>query len=259
HQIFQFLAGLEERDLLCRNFHAVAGFRVAAHARLALARAEAAQTAAFNFAPPPQRAHHAVKDRIHNHFAVFAGEFRQPGNFFDQVSLRHMPFAPLGRCRLAVPRAPAYNLLKFKGFYASREAGTWKEVLSSQFSVLRNGADSPYRELGTENWELAISTDSKSRPAALAASRGWANNRKHRQTADPSPSASLSAGRPVLARLKYSPPGPYPSPRLQSLRSDPPASGRPPAGRSRLFRSRWRGCRLLSHACRRLPPGWTAY
>jgi hypothetical protein len=51
---------------------------------------------------------------------------------------------PWGRCRLAVRRAPAYNLLKFKGFYASGEVGTREKVLSSLFSVLRNTADSHY-------------------------------------------------------------------------------------------------------------------
>src|ERR1019366_4109154 len=72
HQIFQFLAGLEERDLLGRNFHPVARFRVPAHARLALARAEAPKPAYFDLVAHSQRTHHAVKDRIYNHFAVFA-------------------------------------------------------------------------------------------------------------------------------------------------------------------------------------------
>src|SRR5580698_2888725 len=88
-QILQFFAWLEERDLLCRNFDPVAGLWVPSHARLALARAEAAKSSDFDFVAHSQRAHHAVKDRINNHFAVFAGEFRKPGNFFDQVSLCH--------------------------------------------------------------------------------------------------------------------------------------------------------------------------
>ena len=96
HQVFQFFARLEEWDLLCRNFHPFSRLRVSPHARLALASAEAAKPADFDLVAHPQRAHHAVKDRIHNHFAVFAGEFRQPGNFFDQVSLRHKLFAPFG-------------------------------------------------------------------------------------------------------------------------------------------------------------------
>src|SRR5208282_2574043 len=72
HQVFQFLAGLEERNLLRRNFDAVPRFRIPAHARLALARAEAAKTTDFDLVAHAQRAHHAVKDRIQNYFAVFA-------------------------------------------------------------------------------------------------------------------------------------------------------------------------------------------
>src|SRR6266481_5833736 len=113
NQIFQFLAGLEEWNLLCRSFHPVACFRIPAHARLALAREEAAKPTYFDLVAYPQRAHHAIKDRVHNHFAVFAGEFRQPGNFFDQVSFRHKPWLPV------------YNLLKFKGFCASTDTGTY--------------------------------------------------------------------------------------------------------------------------------------
>src|SRR5258706_2593389 len=75
HQIFQFLAGFEERDFLCRNFHPVTRLRISAHARLALARAETAEPAYLDLIAHSQRAYYAVKDRIHNHFAIFAGKF----------------------------------------------------------------------------------------------------------------------------------------------------------------------------------------
>lgn len=54
HQIFQFLARLEERDLLSGNIHAVAGFGIPSNAGLALASAKAAKTADLNFVASPQ-------------------------------------------------------------------------------------------------------------------------------------------------------------------------------------------------------------
>ncbi len=90
-QVLQLLAGLEERNLLGRNFDPVAGLRIAPNARLALAGAEAAKSADLNLVTDAQRTHYAVKDRLHNHFAVFAGKFRQPGNLFDQVRFCNMP------------------------------------------------------------------------------------------------------------------------------------------------------------------------
>src|SRR5208282_2578945 len=117
--------------------------------------------------------------------------------------------------------------------------------------------DSQYRTLAlplrTENY-AAISTGSKSRPAAPTASPGWANNRKHRQTADPAPTASLSEARPASVRRRYSPPGPYPSPPLRNLQSDPPASAKLPARRSILFHPQSRGYLLPSHAAPRPLP-----
>jgi hypothetical protein len=97
HQVLQFLTGLKKWDLLGRNFDAITCFRIPPHPRFALSCAKAAKSAYFDFVTHPQRAHYAVKDRIHNHFAVFTGKFRQPGNFFNQVSLRHKPLLlPLG-------------------------------------------------------------------------------------------------------------------------------------------------------------------
>ena len=49
HQVFQFLAGLEKRNFLGGDFHAVPGLRIAAHPRLALAGAETAETRESRF------------------------------------------------------------------------------------------------------------------------------------------------------------------------------------------------------------------
>jgi CubicO group peptidase (beta-lactamase class C family) len=88
-QILQFLAGLEERDLLGRHFHALTGLRVAADARLALAGAEAAKAANLDLVAGAQGAHHAVKDRFHDHFAVFPRKLRQTRDFVDQICFGH--------------------------------------------------------------------------------------------------------------------------------------------------------------------------
>src|SRR5579863_4868577 len=49
HQVFEFFAGLEVRDAFGRHIHARAGLGITAHARLPLARAEAAEPADFDF------------------------------------------------------------------------------------------------------------------------------------------------------------------------------------------------------------------
>src|ERR1700761_3251779 len=49
HEILQFLAWLEEGNLLCRHFHLFAGLRISSHAPAALPCAEAAKSANFDF------------------------------------------------------------------------------------------------------------------------------------------------------------------------------------------------------------------
>src|SRR5260221_8014616 len=89
NQVLQLFTGFKEWDLLGGHFHASAGLGVAAHARLALAGAEAAKAADLDLVAGAQRAHHAVEDGLHHHFAVFPGEFCDARYFFDQVSFRH--------------------------------------------------------------------------------------------------------------------------------------------------------------------------
>ncbi len=94
HQVFQFLAGFEEWDLLGRNLNSLSGLGVAAHAGLALAGAKAAKSADFDLVARAQRAHDAVEDGFNNHFAVFAGQFRETGDLIDQIRFCHCLFAP---------------------------------------------------------------------------------------------------------------------------------------------------------------------
>src|SRR5258707_14913536 len=75
HQVFEFLAGFKERNLLCRHFDALASFGVATTSGFALTSAKAAKPTNLNLVPSTQRAHYAVKDRFQDHFAVFACKF----------------------------------------------------------------------------------------------------------------------------------------------------------------------------------------
>src|SRR5208282_182390 len=65
HQVFEFFTGLEIRDALGRHVHSRAGFRIAPHARLSLARAEAAEPADLDFIAGAQSPHHTVENRLH--------------------------------------------------------------------------------------------------------------------------------------------------------------------------------------------------
>src|ERR1017187_2664203 len=87
--VLQFLAGLEEGNLLGRNLDAVASLGIASDAWFALPGAEAAKAANFNLVTRAQGAHHALKDSLDNDLAVLAGQLRQAGNFVDQICLGH--------------------------------------------------------------------------------------------------------------------------------------------------------------------------
>jgi hypothetical protein len=75
--VFQFLAGFEKRDLLCRNFYSRPGFGVPAHARLALPRPETAKAADFYLIPGTQGSYNTVEDGFDNDLTVFARKLRQ--------------------------------------------------------------------------------------------------------------------------------------------------------------------------------------
>src|ERR1700721_1007097 len=74
-QILQFLAGLEEWNFLRGHFHALTGLRVAADPGFTLSGAETAKAADLDLVAGAQRAHHAVKDGLHDHFTIFARKF----------------------------------------------------------------------------------------------------------------------------------------------------------------------------------------
>ena len=144
HQVFQFLAGFEERDLLCRNFHAVAGFRVSSDARLALARAEAAKPAYFDFVAT--RSERTTLSKIVS--TITSLSLRVSSASRETSSIRSAfvisLFAPFGAGSLyglRVPEGiaapvPALRLpITFSNLRASVQVGKRAPGESSQFSV----------------------------------------------------------------------------------------------------------------------------
>ena len=89
YQVFQFFAGLEEWNFLGGDFDTVARLWIAANTWLALPGAKAAKAADFDLVAGAERAYHAVKDRLHDHFAIFPRKFRQTRDFIDQIGLGH--------------------------------------------------------------------------------------------------------------------------------------------------------------------------
>ena len=94
HQVFQFLAGLEEWNFLSGNFHPVARLWIAAHTGLALAGAKAAKATNLDLVAYPKRAHDAVEDGLDDDFTILARQLGQAGDFIDQISFCHTRFAP---------------------------------------------------------------------------------------------------------------------------------------------------------------------
>jgi len=92
-QIFQLFAGLEERDFLGRHFYPLAGFWVAADSWLALAGAEAAETADLDLVAHAKRAHDAIEDGLDDHLTVLTCQLRQFGDLVDQISFCHTPLS----------------------------------------------------------------------------------------------------------------------------------------------------------------------
>src|SRR5439155_10771684 len=89
HNILQFLARLEIRDLLGGYFDPCTGFRVAANPGLALAGAETAESTNFDLVASAQRANDTVENGLHNDFGLLPGHLHYAGDFFNQIGLGH--------------------------------------------------------------------------------------------------------------------------------------------------------------------------
>src|SRR5688500_5489748 len=88
-QVLQFLAGLEVRDLLRRDADLVAGLGVAALARLATAKPEAAEAAELDLLAAVQRIDDALEDRIDDDLGVLLREVRDFRDFLDEFRFGH--------------------------------------------------------------------------------------------------------------------------------------------------------------------------
>src|SRR5438477_6799195 len=89
NHVLQFLARLEIRDLFGGDFHPRAGFRIAANPGLPLARAEAPESADLDLLAGSQRANDAVENGLHDDLGFLPGHLHDPGDFFNQIGLRH--------------------------------------------------------------------------------------------------------------------------------------------------------------------------
>jgi hypothetical protein len=78
------------------HLHARLRLRIAAHARLPLARAEASETRESRSCLRPAASfHNAVKNRLDDHFGILASHLDYARDFFDQFRLGHLsPFVP---------------------------------------------------------------------------------------------------------------------------------------------------------------------
>ena len=124
-QFFQLFAGLEVRHFLRRHVHFVAGFRVAALARLAAAQAETAEASQLDLLAAMERGDDAAEDRVDDHLGVLLGEIRDPRDFLDELGLRHAPAERRGN---SPDRARPYFVLE-AGLKASTTYGLSSHVL----------------------------------------------------------------------------------------------------------------------------------
>src|SRR6266566_2294131 len=88
-QFFQFLAGLEVRHLLRRHIHLVTRLGIPALAGLALAEAEAAESAQLDLLAPVQRVDDAPEHRVDDDFRMLLREIRHARHFLDELRLGH--------------------------------------------------------------------------------------------------------------------------------------------------------------------------
>src|SRR6185437_2033800 len=87
-EILEFLAGLEEGNLLWRDFDLFAGLGIAAGAATAFARAEAAEAANLDLVAFLERFDDAVENGLDDRLGLLAREFGDAQNLFDEVGLR---------------------------------------------------------------------------------------------------------------------------------------------------------------------------
>src|ERR1700675_1057949 len=88
HKILELFAGLEEGNLLWRDFDFFTRFRIAANTAAALARAEAAEAANLDLVAVLQGLDDAVENGFDDGLGLLAGELGNAQDLFDEVGLR---------------------------------------------------------------------------------------------------------------------------------------------------------------------------
>jgi len=87
HKILQFLTGLEEGNTFGRHLDLGTGLWVAPGSSAALARAKAPETADFDLFTTLESLNDVSEDRFDDDLRLFARQFGDANNFFDQVRL----------------------------------------------------------------------------------------------------------------------------------------------------------------------------
>src|SRR5690606_33315358 len=87
HPLAQVLADLEERKLLGRDVHRLAGARVAALVGLVLADGETTKSADFNALSVLECLHHRVEDTVHDLLGFPVGQLELLGDSLDELGL----------------------------------------------------------------------------------------------------------------------------------------------------------------------------
>src|SRR6188474_1216407 len=88
-EVLQFLAWLEIRNALRRNFHFFSRLGIASDACVALSNPEAAESAHFKLVAHAKRLYDAFEQRIDYDFRILSSQLRNLGYFFHEVCLGH--------------------------------------------------------------------------------------------------------------------------------------------------------------------------
>src|SRR6266849_1602669 len=142
HKIYQLFAGLEEGNFLGRHFDLLAGFRIAADASAALARAEAAEPADLDLLALLEGTNDAIENRFDDGLRLLAGKLCDTQNLFDKVGLREC------------------GLLGHRRYASSRNSRLKTALVRPPFSVVRS-AGCPRVAATTGRIALALNSGTK--------------------------------------------------------------------------------------------------
>src|SRR5579862_3734119 len=90
HQVLQFFARLEIWNSLRGHFHPSPRLGIPPHARLPLPGAKTTKPPDLALIPIAHRTNDAVENGFYDHLGILPGHFHDPGDFLDQLGLRHV-------------------------------------------------------------------------------------------------------------------------------------------------------------------------